>query len=75
MILTKWVIDRLKKYGFFFFKQKTAYEFVDCDWSSDVCSSDLVFSHLSHRMGKHRDVEKELPNNVQIAHDGLTITV
>src|SRR2546430_4044988 len=26
---------------FFFFKQKTAYE-IDCDWSSDVCSSDLV---------------------------------
>ena len=22
---------------FFFFKQKTAYDIVDCDWSSDVC--------------------------------------
>ena len=29
---------------FFFFKQKTAYEIVDCDWSSDVCSSDLFAS-------------------------------
>ena len=28
----------------FFFKQKTAYEIKECDWSSDVCSSDLVFS-------------------------------
>src|SRR6187402_975526 len=27
---------------FFFFKQKTAYEMVSCDWSSDVCSSDLM---------------------------------
>ena len=27
---------------FFFFKQKTAYEMCDSDWSSDVCSSDLV---------------------------------
>jgi len=27
---------------FFFFKQKTAYEILGCDWSSDVCSSDLV---------------------------------
>src|SRR5213596_1664680 len=27
---------------FFFFKQKTAYEIRPCDWSSDVCSSDLV---------------------------------
>src|SRR6187402_209779 len=28
--------------AFFFFKQKTAYELVSCDWSSDVCSSDLT---------------------------------
>ena len=27
---------------FFFFKQKTAYEMCGRDWSSDVCSSDLV---------------------------------
>src|SRR3546814_10291411 len=27
---------------FFFFKQKTAYELRISDWSSDVCSSDLV---------------------------------
>ena len=27
--------------SFFFFKQKTAYEIYQCDWSSDVCSSDL----------------------------------
>ena len=27
---------------FFFFKQKTAYEIVSRDWSSDVCSSDLT---------------------------------
>eukprot|EP01046_Picozoa_sp_COSAG06_P097327 COSAG06_NODE_43434_length_372_cov_0.630037_1_plen_41_part_10 len=24
----------------YFFKQKTAYEISECDWSSDVCSSD-----------------------------------
>src|SRR3546814_10387231 len=29
---------------FFFFKQKTAYEMRISDWSSDVCSSDLVKS-------------------------------
>ena len=32
---------------FFFFKQKTAYEIVSRDWSSDVCSSDLC-SNLFH---------------------------
>src|SRR3546814_1784993 len=28
--------------GFCFFKQKTAYEMRISDWSSDVCSSDLI---------------------------------
>src|SRR6058998_1597630 len=31
---------------FFFFKQKTAYEMVMSDWSSDVCSSDLARARL-----------------------------
>src|SRR3546814_4948933 len=31
---------------FFFFKQKTAYEMRISDWSSDVCSSDLVTNTL-----------------------------
>src|SRR3546814_2064528 len=31
---------------FFFFKQKTAYEMRISDWSSDVCSSDLVLDRL-----------------------------
>src|SRR3546814_9011288 len=34
----------LFQYGFFFFKQKTAYEMRISDWSSDVCSSDLLYA-------------------------------
>ena len=30
-----------------FFKQKTAYEMCPCDWSSDVCSSDLHSSSIT----------------------------
>ena len=30
-----------------FFKQKTAYEIIAGDWSSDVCSSDLVSDILN----------------------------
>src|SRR3546814_19595930 len=37
---------------FFFFKQKTAYEMRISDWSSDVCSSDLV-EHVD-RMHAHQ---------------------
>ena len=32
---------------FFFFKQKTAYEIYQCDWSSDVCSSDLKAASMN----------------------------
>src|SRR3546814_2870957 len=31
----------------FFFKQKTAYEMRISDWSSDVCSSDLILSSVA----------------------------
>src|SRR3546814_10302660 len=36
---------------FFFFKQKTAYEMRISDWSSDVCSSDLVHGGLLVALG------------------------
>src|SRR3546814_2534647 len=39
---------------FFFFKQKTAYEMRISDWSSDVCSSDLIAGHLA---GDQRDLQ------------------
>ena len=33
---------------FFFFKQKTAYDIVSRDWSSDVCSSDLITTQSNY---------------------------
>jgi phosphoribosyl 1,2-cyclic phosphate phosphodiesterase len=33
------------------------------------------FVHMGHRMGKHEDVEKELPENIHFAFDGLTLTI
>src|SRR3546814_11675349 len=44
--------------SFFFFKQKTAYEMRISDWSSDVCSSDLLRGgrRRYRRAGRHRDV-------------------
>src|SRR3546814_9725259 len=40
---------------FFFFKQKTAYEMRISDWSSDVCSSDLVPGVDAGRVDRHLD--------------------
>src|SRR3546814_7227579 len=39
---------------FFFFKQKTAYEMRISDWSSDVCSSDLLARRACRDNGAHR---------------------
>ena len=46
-----------------FFKQKTAYEIDHCDWSSDVCSSDLPIlwppDVKNQLIGKDPDAGKE----------------
>ncbi|MFN0290829.1 MBL fold metallo-hydrolase [Pedobacter helvus] len=31
------------------------------------------FTHISHNLGLHQTVSKELPTNIQLAYDGLTI--
>jgi len=33
------------------------------------------FTHISHKMGLHADVEKELPDHVSLAFDGLQLVV
>src|SRR3546814_8144409 len=38
----------------FFFKQKTAYEMRISDWSSDVCSSDLVGIEVARGLAEHQ---------------------
>src|SRR3546814_20541976 len=45
---------------FFFFKQKTAYEMRISDWSSDVCSSDLILRARCVRKVAHPAPEIEL---------------
>src|SRR3546814_8666114 len=49
---------------FFFFKQKTAYEMRISDWSSDVCSSDLVYEHsVGTGFARQERVRKEATRN------------
>src|SRR3546814_11351567 len=47
---------------FFFFKQKTAYERCISDWSSDVCSSDL----LQVAVSGPEQVELQLAGGIQL---------
>src|SRR3546814_7728596 len=50
----------------FFFKQKTAYEMRISDWSSDVCSSDLVTAVTKIR--RRVPVEQYLKPQKRFAH-------
>src|SRR3546814_13515390 len=42
----------------FFFKQKTAYEMRISDWSSDVCSSDLIVGRVDQAHDPHAAIEQ-----------------
>jgi phosphoribosyl 1,2-cyclic phosphate phosphodiesterase len=33
------------------------------------------FTHISHKMGLHSEVEKELPPNIRLAYDGLKLKI
>ena len=33
------------------------------------------FTHISHQLGFHADVQKELPSNIELAYDGLKINL
>src|SRR3546814_7979082 len=70
---------------FFFFKQKTAYEMRISDWSSDVCSSDLLLGSgcilreviaaadlLKEEWGVTSDVWS-VPSFTELARDGREV--
>src|SRR3546814_19582970 len=54
---------------FFVIKQKTAYEFRISDWSSDVCSSDLVLAPFDCFLALHPQLGKDVLDRVaEIGH-------
>ena len=45
------------------------------DVASKVGAEQTYFIHISHKLGRHKQIENELPNSVALAYDGLTITI
>jgi phosphoribosyl 1,2-cyclic phosphate phosphodiesterase len=43
--------------------------------AEQLMPSQTYFTHLSHQMGLHREVNKELPDGVELAYDGLVISL
>jgi phosphoribosyl 1,2-cyclic phosphate phosphodiesterase len=42
---------------------------------SEIKPQQAYLTHISHLMGLHQDVEKELPANINLAYDGLVINI
>ena len=43
------------------------------DFARKIGAKETYFTHISHNMGLHQVVEKELPDNIKLAYDGLTL--
>lgn len=43
------------------------------EWAKRIKPQKTYFTHISHLMGKHNDVSVELPQNIEIAYDGLKL--
>ncbi len=44
------------------------------DLTNELEVPEAYFTHISHQLGLHDAVNKELPHNIQLAYDGLTIS-
>ena len=36
--------------------------------------SQAYFTHISHQLGKHEEINKELPNGIELAYDGMQLS-
>jgi phosphoribosyl 1,2-cyclic phosphate phosphodiesterase len=52
------------------FNLSQALEFI-----ADINPDKAYLTHISHLFGKHEEIEKELPENVFVAYDGLEIEI
>jgi phosphoribosyl 1,2-cyclic phosphate phosphodiesterase len=45
------------------------------DMAKELEVPQTYFTHISHQMGKHADVDGELPPGINLAYDGLEINL
>jgi len=43
--------------------------------ATELGAEKTYFTHISHQLGLHQQIEKELPSGMHLAHDGLKIEV
>ncbi|MFK7951563.1 MAG: MBL fold metallo-hydrolase [Ekhidna sp.] len=43
--------------------------------AQEIGAEKTYFTHISHRLGLHKDISEELPENIELAWDGLTVSI
>lgn len=41
--------------------------------AQEIDAQETYFTHISHRMGRHKDIEEKLPEKISLAYDGLVL--
>lgn len=44
-------------------------------FAEEMGADKTYFTHISHRLGKHEDIMKQLPPNIELAYDGMKLTI
>ncbi|MDB5288616.1 MAG: fold metallo-hydrolase [Mucilaginibacter sp.] len=44
-------------------------------FAQDINAEKTYFTHISHRLGKHADIARELPAGIELAYDGLILEI
>jgi len=45
------------------------------DFANKAGAETTYFTHMSHNLGLHADIEKELPSHIKLAYDGLSFSI
>lgn len=43
------------------------------EFAKEMNAEKTYFTHISHRLGRHQDISKELPEGIELAFDGLVL--
>jgi phosphoribosyl 1,2-cyclic phosphate phosphodiesterase len=44
-------------------------------FAEEIGAEQTYFTHISHRLGRHKDIASELPKGIELAYDGLKLTI
>ena len=45
------------------------------DFAQEMGADTTYFTHISHRLGRHADIEQKLPPGIKLAYDGLQLSI